>query len=61
MDIQNKATNANNPIWVSVAEESVAEESVAEEFLDGTDSGGLLKNHEKFVNNGIDPSEMDGI
>ena len=35
MDLQNKTTNANNPIWVSVAEE----------FMDGTDSGGLVKNH----------------
>ena len=48
MDLQNKTTNANNPIWVSVAEE----------FMDGTDSGGLVKNHEKFIKFDIDPEKV---
>ena len=51
MDLQNKATNAKNPIWVSVAEE----------FMDGTDSGGLVKNHEKFFKHGIDPKTITNI
>lgn len=45
MDLQNKTVNSSKPIWVTVAEE----------FMDGTDSGGLVKNHEKFIKYNIDP------
>ena len=35
--------------------------SVAEEFMDGTDSGGLVKNHEKFIKYGINPEKVSYI
>jgi hypothetical protein len=51
MDLQNKATNASKPIWVTVADE----------FMDGTDSGGLVKKHEKFIKHIINPESISKI
>jgi chaperonin GroEL (HSP60 family) len=51
MDLQNKATNASKPIWVTVADE----------FMDGTDSGGLVKKHEKFIKHNINPELISKI
>jgi chaperonin GroEL (HSP60 family) len=51
MDLQNKATNASKPIWVTVADE----------FMDGTDSGGLVKKHEKFIKHNINPESISKI
>ena len=44
MDLQNKATNASNPIWITV--------------VDGTDSGGLVRKHEKFLKHSISPESI---
>lgn len=38
-DLQNKEVNGSKVIWVTVAEQ----------FMDGTDSGGIVKMHEEFI------------
>ena len=45
MDLQNQTANSAISLRVTVAEE----------FMDGTDSGGLVKNHEKFIKYNFDP------
>ena len=38
-DLQNKEVNGSEVIWVTVSEQ----------FMDGTDSGGIMKPHEEFT------------
>ena len=45
MDLQNQTANSAISLRVTVPEE----------FMDGTDSGGLVKNHEKFIKYNFDP------
>lgn len=43
-DLQNKEVNATRTIWTDVAEQ----------FMDGHDSGGIMKTHEEFTRVGMD-------
>ena len=47
-ELQNKEVNGSRLIWVTVAEE----------FMDGTDSGGLVKVHEEFSRVDIDTERI---
>ena len=47
-DLQNKEVNESRTIWINVAEQ----------FMDGHDSGGIMKAHEEFTRVGMDTEKI---